>query len=120
MAEHNELGAFGEEKAAEYLTNKGYIIKERNWRCGKLELDIVTVHNNTLVIVEVKTRKENYLLHPAEAVNKTKMQNTILAAERYIFKHNLMMPTQFDIVTVVAGALDGSCKIEHIEDAFLP
>lgn len=120
MAEHNELGELGEERAAEYLISKGYKIRHRNWRSGKLELDIVAENNNTLVIVEVRTRRDNYLLHPAETVNKTKMRNTILAAESYIFKHNITLPTQFDILSVVVGSQESGCKIEHIEDAFLP
>lgn len=120
MAEHNELGQIGEERATEYLTNKGYTIRHRNWRSGKLELDIVAEHNNTLIIVEVRTRKDNFLLHPADSVNKTKMQNTIRAAEAYIFKYNITLPTQFDIISVIIGVMEGGYKIEHIEDAFLP
>ena len=120
MAEHNDLGLLGEEKAVEYLSAKGYKIRHRNWRSGKLELDIVAEKEGTLVVVEVRTRRDNYLLAPAETVNKTKMRNTIMAAEAYIFKFNIMMPTQFDILSVVVGAQNSSFKIEHIEDAFLP
>ncbi len=120
MAEHNELGELGEEKAVEYLSSKGYKIRHRNWRAGKQELDIVAEENGMLVIVEVRTRKDNFLLHPAESVNKAKMRNTIMAAEAYIFKYDITMPTRFDILSVVVGAKDGNCKFEHIEDAFLP
>lgn len=120
MAEHNELGELGEEKAVEYLSGKGYKIRHRNWRTGKLELDIVAEKDGTLVVVEVRTRKDNFLLHPTETVNKTKMRNTIMAAEAYIFKFNIMMPTQFDILSVIVGPQNSSFKFEHIEDAFLP
>ncbi len=120
MADHNELGELGEERAVEYLSGKGYKIRHRNWRSGKLELDIVAEINNTLVVVEVRTRRDSFLLHPTETVNKTKMRNTIQAAEAYIFKNNIMMPTQFDIISVVVGSQESGCKIEHIEDAFLP
>lgn len=120
MAEHNDLGLLGEEKAVEYLSAKGYKIRHRNWRSGKLELDIVAEKDGTLVVVEVRTRRDNFLLAPAETVNRTKMRNTISAAEAYIFKFNIMMPTQFDILSVVVGAQNSSFRIEHIEDAFLP
>ncbi len=120
MAEHNELGQLGEEKAVAYLVDKGYKIRHRNWRSGKLELDIVAEHDNMLIIVEVRTRKDNFLLHPADSVNKTKMRNTILAAQAYIFKFNILLPTQFDIISVITSPLEGNYQIEHIEDAFLP
>ena len=38
MADHNELGNLGEKRAQEYLTSKGYNIRECNWYFGKLEL----------------------------------------------------------------------------------
>ena len=68
MAQHNQLGKTGEERAAEYLISKGYIIRDINWRSGKMELDIVAYRDKTLVVVEVKTRKNNEFLRPEEAV----------------------------------------------------
>ena len=58
MAEHNELGKWGEELAAKYLEQKGYVIRDRDWRQGKLDLDIVAVADDgeTVVFVEVKAR----------------------------------------------------------------
>ena len=67
MAQHNQLGKTGEERAAEYLISKGYIIRDINWRSGKMELDIVAYRDKTLVVVEVKTRKNNEFLRPEEA-----------------------------------------------------
>ena len=40
MAQHNKLGKSGEEYAAEYLTSRGYVVRDINWRSGKLELDL--------------------------------------------------------------------------------
>ena len=56
MAKHNELGKKGEEIAAQYLSEKGYEILERNWRNRHKEIDIIAKDGNELVIVEVKTR----------------------------------------------------------------
>lgn len=120
MAEHNDLGKIGEEKATEYLLSKGYLILNRNWHFGKYELDIVAEKDNILVVVEVKTRRKNFLLHPKDSVNITKIRNTVRAAESYIFKNNIMKETRFDIVSVVVGKNAEDCIVEHIEDAFLP
>ena len=41
MAKHNDLGKAGENAAVAYLEQKGYLIRNRNWRKGHFELDIV-------------------------------------------------------------------------------
>lgn len=119
MAEHNELGKIGEDEAIAYLKSKGYSILYRNWRSGKFELDIIAENEEYLVVVEVKSRKEGYLLHPIDSVGKSKMRNVILAAEKYIFANDVQKETRFDVISVVVRP-QGQFRIEHIEDAFLP
>ena len=48
MAEHNDLGKSGENAAVAYLEQKGYLIRDRNWRRGHFELDIVAAKDNEL------------------------------------------------------------------------
>ncbi len=119
MAKHNDLGNIGEERAVDYLRAQGYIIRHQNWTSGKKELDIVAEKENTLVVVEVKTRSTEYFEHPKEAITNAKIRNIVGAAEAYIFEFDLMMETRFDIVSVIPRK-DGFFSIEHIEDAFLP
>lgn len=54
MAIHNALGKAGEDAVAAYLEHNGYVIRDRNWRKNRLELDIVATKDNGLIIVEVK------------------------------------------------------------------
>lgn len=119
MAEHNDLGNQGETLAANFLVEKGYKILHRNWVSGKKELDIVAEDGGMLVIVEVKTRSTETWEHPKEAITNGKIKNIVNAAEAYIFEFDIMMETRFDIVSVIPQR-DGSFRIEHIEDAFLP
>ena len=118
MARHNELGKLGEELAAQFLTDKGYEILERNWRNKHKEIDIVAKDGNELVIVEVKTRQSDEHGNPDIAVTYQKQTRLIYAANAYIFSHNLDINTRFDIISIVFD--DGKPIIEHIEDAFLP
>lgn len=118
MAEHNEFGKEGEDAAVAYLQSKGYLIRARNWRQGKFEIDIVAENEEYLVIVEVRSRRDNFLLHPIESVGSRKIKNIINAAECYIFSNNILKETRFDIISVVDSG--GKTQIEHIEDAFLP
>lgn len=119
MAEHNDLGNQGETLAANFLVEKGYKILHRNWVSGKKELDIVAEDGDMLVIVEVKTRSTETWEHPKEAITNGKIKNIVNAAEAYIFEFDITKETRFDIVSVIPQR-DGSFRIEHIEDAFLP
>ena len=116
MAEHNETGTKGEEMAADYLTNKGYEILEKNWRFKNLEADIIAIIAKTLVVAEVKTRKSNYFGEPETFVNKQKQSNLIKTANEYIQRNNLDLEVRFDIISIIVGS--NEMKINHIEDAF--
>ena len=60
MTQKSELGKIGEDRACEYLVDKGFKILERNAREKWGELDIVAkAQDKTLVFVEVKTM-ENF------------------------------------------------------------
>ena len=118
MAEHNELGKKGEELAVKHLAEKGYKIKETNWRFGNDEIDIIAEHNNFLVVVEVKTRQSNYFGEPEEFVTLKKQQFIIRAANAYIEKKMIDLETRFDIVSVIVTPK--GVRVNHIEDAFYP
>ncbi len=119
MAEHNDLGLFGEEQSVAYLQTQGYKIRHRNWRSGRQELDIVAETDDTLVIVEVKTRRVGMLVPPSESVGTTKVRNLVYAANAYVRRFDILKPIRFDVIWVVVGGGKVE-KIEHIEDAFLP
>ena len=117
MAKHNILGQKGEEAACETLLRKGYIIRDRNWRSGKNEIDIVAETDDFLVIVEVKTRTDDYWMNPADAVTPARMKRMAEAAHEYVLQHDLDKEVRFDVITILGKASD--FKLEHIADAFL-
>lgn len=121
MAEHNDLGKWGEDEAALYYEDRGYEILERDWKVGKRDIDLIalTEDKDTLVFVEVKTRQNNDLQEPEEAVDVKKMRNLAIAANAYVKLHGLDMDVCFDIISVIGKC---SCveSIECFEDAFNP
>lgn len=119
MAAHNELGHWGEQKAADFLIEKGYRILERDWHIGHRDLDIIALDSCTLVIVEVKTRTSDYFMTPEQAVNRKKIQSLTLAANAYVKMRHLNLPIRFDIVAIT-GTDNDNYDIKHIENAFLP
>lgn len=117
MIEPHDLGKIGENLAVELLINKGYQILERNWRSGHKEIDIIALDGDTLVAVEVKTRKSNTYGEPDLAVGMMKQQMLIWAADTYVRYRNLDVDVRFDIISIVFT--DKDKYIEHIEDAFV-
>ncbi len=121
MAEHNDLGKWGEDEAALYYEDRGYEILERDWKVGKRDIDLIalTEDKDMLVFVEVKTRQNNDLQEPEEAVDVKKMRNLAIAANAYVKLHGLDMDVRFDIISVIGKS---SCveSIECFEDAFNP
>ena len=68
-------GAWGEDLAARLLQRKGYRILGRNVRFGsRCELDLVarSPAPETLVFIEVKTRRSEIFGRPMVAVNRAK------------------------------------------------
>lgn len=119
MAEHNELGKWGEELAAKYLEQKGYVIRDRDWRQGKLDLDIVADDGETVVFVEVKARKTNAFGQPEQAVDVKKIKRLARAADSYVKSLGVSAPLRFDIVSIIGDQKEAQ-TIEHIVDAFNP
>jgi len=118
MAEHNEFGKKGEEKASEFLRKEGYIILEKNWRFGRDEIDIIARDKNELVIVEVKTRATDFFGYPEDFINKGKMKRLVRVASEYIDQKNIEMECRYDFVSIVMNKK--KFEIRHIKDAFYP
>lgn len=116
MAEHNELGKLGEELAVEYLQKNGYTILDTNWTFQKAEIDIIAQIENTLAIVEVKTRSSIDFGLPQDFVKPKKIQLLVKAVDAYINQKNLDMDVRFDIIALHKE--NKSFAIEHLIDAF--
>lgn len=111
-------GLAGEDLASEYLVEQGYKLRDRNWRCGHLEVDIIAENEDYIVFVEVKTRKNISAGAPEDFVNKQKQKNIIRAAMYYMRFKNLQKEVRFDIVSIVLGTTGNTLK--HIQDAYKP
>lgn len=116
MSKNKEIGVLGEKIAANYLAAKNHRLLCSNYRSGRNEIDIISEYNNTLVFVEVKTRKGSSFGHPELAVDEAKIARIQACAEDYIFEKNWEGKIRFDIISI---KLDGDeHEIFHVEDAF--
>jgi Predicted endonuclease distantly related to archaeal Holliday junction resolvase len=117
MAERNETGKHGETIARQYLEENGYNVLETNWRFHHYELDIVATDGKELVIIEVKTRSDNYLIAPEHAVNKGKIRRIVTASDAYARMKRIDLPVRFDLICLIKKG-DSYTVENHIEDAF--
>ena len=118
MAAHNELGKWGEDCAADYLQRMGYTILERDWKSGHHDLDIIANDEDTLVIIEVKTRRSRLFGNPEEAIDYKKRLSLLSASNHYVKSHHINAPVRFDIVSIV-GTMGSTPEIDHIKDVTL-
>ncbi|MBF4471699.1 YraN family protein [Flavobacterium sp. HJJ] len=116
MAEHNELGKLGEDLAVDYLRKNGYTILDTNWTFQKAEIDIIARIENTLAIVEVKTRSSIDFGLPQDFVKPKKIQLLVKAVDSYVNQKNLDIDVRFDIIAIHKEGK--SFAIEHLIDAF--
>ena len=116
MAEHNELGKLGEQKAVKFLQDKGYTILDTNWTFQKAEIDILAQKEDTLAVVEVKTRSSLEFGLPQDFVNPKKIQLLVKAVDAFVNKRNLDLNVRFDIIAIHKN--DKTFVIEHLIDAF--
>jgi putative endonuclease len=118
MAESHILGQKGEDLAADFLKNAGFKILFRNWKWGKHEIDIIADNKDLIVFVEVKTRTDDFQMHPVTAVTNEKQKSIIFAADGYLNKFNVNKEGRFDVITIIKK--EESYEIDHIEGAFYP
>ncbi|MEM6280965.1 MAG: YraN family protein [Chloroflexota bacterium] len=110
-------GAYGEHLAVDYLRQNNYHIVTTNWRCTTGEIDIVARDGDTLVFVEVRTRRRATVEAAFASITPAKQQKLVQAAYIYLGEHNL--DDAMWRIDVIGVALPHGKKpiIKHAEDA---
>ncbi|WP_405379872.1 YraN family protein [Maribacter sp. LLG6340-A2] len=116
MGKHNEFGKEGEQIAVDYLTQKGYHIVYRNYRYLQAEIDIIAKKEDDLAIIEVRSRRSDYIESIAETVTPKKIKLLVMAANHYVTDNDLDVNVRFDIITILKNKK--RFELEHLEAAF--
>jgi putative endonuclease len=114
------LGRRGEDLAHRLLRRKGYTVVARNYRTntGSGEVDIIAWNADTLVFVEVKSRRTDEFGAPEAAIDLDKRTRLVRAAANYALRANVAWDkVRFDVITVVSG---NPPEVTLIRDAFRP
>ena len=113
----NPVGVLGEDTACNFLKNHGYKILERNFRQKYEEIDIIALQKDTLVFIEVKTRKSNTFGSPFESIAPWKLRHLTQLAQYYHVLHpNLPENMRIDAIGIVLASDNKIEKIEHLEN----
>ena len=115
---NKEVGHLGESLACEFLEKNGYKIIERNKHFSKYcEIDIIAQIKNTLVFVEVKTRKNNNLGTPFNAITQKKYKHICTGALSYL-KETESKCNNYRI-DAIAVVLEPKLDIQHLQNISL-
>ncbi len=124
-----DVGNRGEDIAAAYLESIGYRILHRNYRFGRLELDLVCCEppgndlntisrQGEIVFAEVKTRSGLRFGRPEEAISETKQRRIAQAAQAWLRERSMeQAPCRFDVIAVVLQK-NADPIVTHFKQAF--
>lgn len=109
-----ETGYKYEDKAADYLKERGFALLERNFRCRQGEVDIIGLHEECLVFAEVKYRKNASAGAPEEAVGIAKQSKICMVSDYYRITNPQFEGRQvrYDVVAICGD------KITWYQNAF--
>ena len=115
--QRQHIGKAGEKTVARYIKKKGFKILEQNFACPVGEIDIIARDKETIVFVEVKTRRSLSYGSARLAITARKQKKISMAALYYLKStHQMDQRARFDVVTVLAAGEEQ--EIDHIQNAF--
>ncbi len=120
MDDRARLGREGERRAEQHLRALGYRIVTRNYRGPGGEIDLVALDRDTVVFVEVRTRRDDALILPEETVVPAKQQRIVRTAGRFLRQTGSEGRTcRFDVLGITVGP-QGRMAVNHVPQAFIP
>lgn len=113
-ASKQALGRYGESVAERHLVAGGMVVLDRNWRCGRGEIDLVLRDGAVLVICEVKTRSGVGCGTPHEAVDDAKRTRLQDLARLWMQAHDVRIDdVRVDLVAVLTSRR-GAAAVDHV------
>lgn len=114
-------GQRAEQMALEHLESQGLTLIARNFRCRWGEIDLVMRGQETLVFVEVRSRKSSRFASPLESIDHRKRRKLVRAAGYFLARYRVFRQhaTRFDVVAV-EGPLPDGYRLQWVRDAFRP
>ncbi len=120
LALSNKKGIRAEKQALQFLKKQGLQLIARNFACRTGEVDLIMLHQNTLVFIEVRFRSRSSYGSAAASVTLRKQQKIRRTAALYLQKHpkHQHRTCRFDVVAVSDDDDNGEKSLEWLKSAF--
>lgn len=113
------IGEQGEARAEMYLKGLGYQILARNLRTRLGEIDLLALEGETIVFIEVKTRKSDARGRPEEAIHPRKQKQLSRVAMALLKSRGwLHRQSRIDVITITGEPESPECELRHYRHAF--
>ncbi|MDD9936024.1 MAG: YraN family protein [Myxococcales bacterium] len=117
QAARAELGRRAEVMACKHLETQGFEILARNVRVGRLELDVIARRGRMVVFCEVRSRRSDRLMTPAQSIDGAKVTRVRQAAGRWLRENGQSYrEIRFDVASVVFDTPEG--RLNYLQGAF--
>jgi putative endonuclease len=110
---HLQTGQAAEDAAYHYLLAQGLTLLERNYSTRYGEIDLIMLHDQVLVFIEVRYRKSAQYGGAAASISRNKQRHIRNTAAAYLQKQGNHYPARFDVC-----AIHGKMQINWIQQAF--
>jgi putative endonuclease len=124
------IGKYGEEIAAQFLTNKGFTIQNRNYLKKWGEIDIVARRTGKIHFVEVKTvsyetkeflkesvSRDNW--RPEDNIHAFKIKKLSKAIESWISQYKYEGEWQIDVIAVKVVPREKFATVKYLPNIIL-
>lgn len=113
----HKLGKAGEKAALNFLNRNNFRIVEQGFCFLRGEIDIIAYDRETLVFLEVKSRRSHKFGFPEEALTSAKQKQLKKVALGYCTLHNIQdVECRFDVISLTYD--DEGYTVSHIKNAF--
>lgn len=116
-SQKQEVGQRGEQITEDYLRSKGYVILAKNYRTRFGEIDLVAKDKETLVFIEVKTRRTSLFGKPEESITRKKIRHLLTAIAIFLARTVSYRTTwRFDVITITFSSSNHAPLLTHLRD----
>ena len=116
-----ELARRSEALVATLLEKRGFEILGCNVRVGRLEIDVVARRGALVVVCEVRSRTKGDPVHPAETIDRKKLERVRRATAIWLREQKLgRVRARIDAAAVTFDGPGGAPRVEYYENVSFP
>ncbi len=104
-----------------YLQQQGFQLLHRNFRCRLGEIDLIGLHQNQLLFIEVRFRRNAVYGGAAASVDFRKQRKLLKTAQFFFLRYPKLAnyACRFDVVAVtLKNSANAKLEIDWIQNAF--